>query len=41
MNAREIDYKQELQALSDQIKLLKTLHIADVSRLKKEIDELK
>lgn len=41
MNAREIDYKQELQALSKQIELLKTLHIADVSRLKKEIDELK
>ncbi|XP_026490105.2 protein scabrous [Vanessa tameamea] len=41
VNAREIDFKQELQALGEQIELLKTLHLTDVSRLKKEIDELK
>ncbi|XP_050360543.1 protein scabrous [Nymphalis io] len=41
VNGREIDFKQELQALGEQIELLKTLHLTDVSRLKKEIDELK
>ncbi|XP_045784637.1 protein scabrous-like [Maniola jurtina] len=40
-NARETTFKQELAALTEQFELLKTMHLADTSRLKKEIDELK
>ncbi|OWR50412.1 protein scabrous [Danaus plexippus] len=41
VNAREIDIKNELLSLTEQFKALKTVHLADVSRLKEEIKELK
>ncbi|XP_041987573.1 protein scabrous-like [Aricia agestis] len=37
----EIKVKQELQALAEQIEILKTLHLNDVNNLKSEIEELK
>lgn len=41
VNAAEIKVKEELQALAEQIQILKTLHLTDVTRLKKEVEELK
>nr|XP_034839125.1 protein scabrous-like [Maniola hyperantus] len=41
VNARETTFKKELAALTEQVELLKTMHLADTSRLKKEIEELK
>lgn len=41
VNAVEIKVKEELQALAEQIEILKTLHLTDVTRLKKEVEELK
>ncbi|CAK1588286.1 unnamed protein product [Parnassius mnemosyne] len=41
VNAAEINIKQELQAMAEQISMLKTSHFSDITRLQKEIDELK
>lgn len=41
VNAAEIKVKEELLALAEQIQILKTLHLTDVTRLKKEVEELK
>lgn len=41
VNGAEIKVKDELQALAEQIQILKTLHLSDVKLLKKEVAELK
>lgn len=41
VNAAEIRMREELQALAEQIEILKTLHLTDVTRLKREVEELK
>ncbi|XP_072931133.1 protein scabrous [Epargyreus clarus] len=41
VSAAEIKIKEELQAMAEQIEILKTLHLTDITRLKKEIETLK
>ncbi|KAJ0183744.1 hypothetical protein K1T71_000167 [Dendrolimus kikuchii] len=41
VNGAELKLKDELQAMAEQIEILKTLHQADINLLKKEIEELK
>lgn len=41
VNAAEIKVKEEIRELAEQIQILKTLHLTDVTRLKKEVEELK
>lgn len=41
VNAAEFNIKQELQAMAEQIEMLKTSHLNDVTRLQKEIEQLK
>ncbi|KAG6442848.1 protein scabrous [Manduca sexta] len=40
-DAAEVQLKQELQAMAEQIEILKTLHLTDITRMKMEIEELK
>ncbi|XP_063546519.1 protein scabrous [Cydia strobilella] len=41
VDAAEFDIKIEMKAMAEQIEILKTLHLTDVTRLKREIEELK
>lgn len=41
VNAVEIKINEELKAMAEQIKIMKTLHQADIKLLKKDIEELK
>lgn len=41
VSAAEIKIKEELEALAEQIQILKNLHLTDVARLKNEVEELK
>ncbi|XP_068633713.1 protein scabrous [Battus philenor] len=41
VEAAEFNIKQELQAMAEQIEMLKTSHLADVTRLQNEIEDLK
>lgn len=41
VSAAELKIKEELQAMAEQIEILKTLHHTDITRLKKEIEYLK
>lgn len=41
VSAAEIQIRDELMAVAEQISLLKTLHKSEISQLKKEIQELK
>ncbi|XP_022123991.2 protein scabrous [Pieris rapae] len=40
-NGAELQIKKELQAMAEQIEILKTMHLSDVTRLRQEIDVLK
>ncbi|XP_012549036.2 protein scabrous [Bombyx mori] len=37
----ELRFKEELQAVAEQVEIMKTLHLTDITRLKSEIEELK
>ncbi|XP_038216799.1 protein scabrous [Zerene cesonia] len=41
VNGAEMQFKQEMKAMAEQIESLKNMHQSDISRLKKEIEELK
>ncbi|XP_045509523.1 protein scabrous [Colias croceus] len=41
VNGAEMQFKQEMKAMMEQIESLKNLHQSDISKLKKEIEELK
>lgn len=41
VDAAEMRLREELQAMAEQIEILKTLHLTDVTRLKREVEELK
>ncbi|XP_013179528.1 PREDICTED: protein scabrous-like [Papilio xuthus] len=41
VNGAKINVKQELQAMAEQIEILKASHLNDVTRLQKEIEDLK
>ncbi|CAG4942195.1 unnamed protein product [Colias eurytheme] len=41
VNGAEMQFKQEMKAMMEQIESLKNMHQSDISKLKKEIEELK
>lgn len=41
MHAAEFKVKEELQAIAEQVAILKSLHVAEVGQIRKELDDVR